>query len=328
MYDFLIIGGGPAGVAAGVYAARKKIKTILITEEWGGQSIVSAGIENWIGTKNVTGIDFAKMLEEHVRAQEDIDIVIPDKVTKVEKVESRTDESGTGTNEPARASHAGGHFKVQTQKGNEYEAKTIFVGSGAHRRKLGVPGEKEFDAKGVAYCSTCDAPIFRDMDVAVVGGGNSGLEAVIDLIPYAKSIKLLERSDLLKGDAVTQDKIKESEKVEIIFNAETTEILGDKMVTGLKYKDRESGNETALDIQGVFVEIGSIPNSDIVKGLVEMNEFGEIIIDSKNARTSQKGIWAAGDVTDDPFKQNNISAGDAVKAAIDAHNYLMLGNKE
>ena len=319
MYDFLIIGGGPAGVAAGVYAARKKIKTILITEEWGGQSIVSAGIENWIGTKNVTGIDFAKMLEEHVRAQEDIDIVTPDKVTKIENVEPRTDQSGTGAN---------GHFKVQTQKGNEYEAKTIFVGSGAHRRKLGVPGEKEFDAKGVAYCSTCDAPIFRDMDVAVVGGGNSGLEAVIDLIPYAKSIKLLERSDLLKGDAVTQDKIKESEKVEIIFNAETTEILGDKMVTGLKYKDVSSGEEKTLNLAGVFVEIGSIPNSDIVKGIVEMNEFGEIIIDSKNARTSQKGIWAAGDVTDDPFKQNNISAGDAVKAAIDAHNYLMLGNKE
>jgi len=309
-----------------VYAARKKIKTILITEEWGGQSIVSAGIENWIGTKNVTGIDFAKMLEEHVRAQEDIDIVTPDKVIKVEKAGGPARASHAGG--PARASHAGGHFKVQTQKGNEYETKTVFVGSGAHRRKLGVPGEKEFDAKGVAYCSTCDAPIFRDLDVAVVGGGNSGLEAVIDLIPYAKSIKLLERSDLLKGDQVTQDKIKESEKVEIVFNAETTEILGEKMVTGLKYKDTSSGAEKTLNLSGVFVEVGSIPNSDMVKGLVEMNKFGEIIIDSKNARTSQKGIWAAGDVTDDPFKQNNISAGDAVKAALDAHNYLMLGNKE
>jgi len=326
MYDFLIIGGGPGGVAAGVYAARKKIKTILITEEWGGQSIVSAGIENWIGTKNVTGFDFAKMLEEHVRAQEDIDIVTPDKVTKVEKANGPARASHAGG--PARASHAGGHFKVQTQKGNEYEAKTIFIGSGAHRRKLGVPGEKEFDAKGVAYCSTCDAPIFRDMDVAVVGGGNSGLEAVVDLIPYAKSIKLLERSDSLKGDQVTQDKIKESEKVEIMFNVETTEILGEKMVTGLKYKDASSGEEKTLNLQGVFVEVGSIANSEMVKGLVETNKYGEIVVDHKNSRTSQLGIWAGGDVTDDPFKQNNISAADGVKAALDAHNYLMLGNKE
>lgn len=307
MYDFLIVGGGPAAVAAGVYAARKKLNTILITEEWGGQSVVSAGIENWIGTKNVNGIDFAKMLEEHVRAQEDIEIVVPDKVTKVEKGPD--------------------HFKISTEKGNTYEAKTVFLGSGAHRRKLGVLGEAEFDGKGVAYCSTCDAPMFKDKDVAVVGGGNAGLEAVIDLFPYAKSIKLLEYSDTLKGDPVTQDKVRASDKVELIFNAETLEILGDKFVNGLKYKDRNIGDEKILGVQGVFVEVGSIPNSDIVKGLVEMNKYGEIIIDSKNARTSQLGIWAAGDVTDDPFKQNNISAGDAVKAALDAYNYLTLGDK-
>lgn len=151
MNDFLIIGGGPAAVSAGVYAARKKLKTILITEEWGGQSVVSAGIENWIGTKNVSGIEFAKMLEEHVRAQEDIEIVVPDRVAKVEKIDE--------------------HFKVSTEKGNAYDTKTVFVGSGAHRKKLGVPGEKEFDGMGVAYCSTCDAPMFKDKDVVVVGGG-------------------------------------------------------------------------------------------------------------------------------------------------------------
>ena len=308
MYDLLIIGGGPAAAAAGVYAARKKLKTILITEEWGGQSVVSAGIENWIGTKNVSGIEFAKMLEEHVRAQEEIEIVVPDKVTKVEKTDER--------------------FKVSTEKGNTYDTKTVLVASGAHRKKIGVPGEKEFDGKGVAYCSTCDAPIFQDKDVAVIGGGNAGLEAVIDLFPYAKSIKLLEYGNALKGDAVTQDKVKASNKVEIILNAETLEILGDKFVTGLKYKDRNTGEEKQLDLGGVFVEIGSVPNSDIVKDLVETNKYGEIVIDSKNARTSAKGIWAAGDVTDDPFKQNNISAGDAVKAALDAYNYLTLGDKE
>ena len=306
MYDFLIIGGGPAAVSAGVYAARKKLKTILITEEWGGQSVVSAGIENWIGTKNVSGIEFAKMLEEHVRAQEDIEIVVPDRVAKVEKIDE--------------------HFKVSTEKGNAYDTKTVFVGSGAHRKKLGVPGEKEFDGMGVAYCSTCDAPMFKDKDVVVVGGGNAGLEAVLDLVPYAKNIWLLEHSNGLKGDPVTQEKVKSSDKIkEIIFNAETLEILGDKFVTGLKYKDIKTAEEKRLDVGGVFVEIGSVPNSDMVKDLVETNKYGEILIDSKNARTSQLGIWAAGDVTDDPFKQNNISAGDAVKAALDAYNYLTLG---
>lgn len=308
IYDFLIVGGGPAAAAAAVYAARKKLKTILIAKEWGGQSVVSAGIENWIGTKNVSGIEFAKMLEAHVRAQDDVEIVMPDKVIKVEK--------------------SNGAFKIFTEKGKEYETRAVFVGSGARRKKLGVPGEKEFDGKGVAYCSTCDAPIFKDKDVAVVGGGNAGLEAVLDLVPYAKNIWLLEYSDTLKGDPVTQEKVRSSEKVkEIIFNAQTLEILGNKFVTGLRYKDRISGEEKRVDVEGIFVEIGSVPNSDMVKDLVETNKYGEIVINSKNARTSQLGIWAAGDVTDDPFKQNNISAGDAVKAALDAYNYLTLGVK-
>lgn len=308
MYDFLIVGGGPAGVAAGVYAARKKLKTIFIAEEWGGQSVVSAGIENWIGTKNVSGFEFAKMLEAHIRAQEGVEIVISDKVVNVQKANS--------------------HFKVFTEKSKEYETKTVFVGSGARRKKLGIPGEKEFDGKGVAYCSTCDAPLFKDKDVAVIGGGNAGLEAVLDLGPYAKNIWLLEYGDKLKGDPVTQEKVRGLANLkEIIMNAQTLEILGDRFVSGLKYKDRVSGEEKIMNLQGVFVEIGSVPNSDMVKDLVEVNKYGEIIIDSKTGRTSQKGIWAAGDVTDDPFKQNNISAGDAVKAALDAYNYLTLGNR-
>lgn len=295
-------------MAAGVYAARKKLKTILIAKEWGGQSVVSAGIENWVGTKNVPGFDFAKMLEEHARAQEAIEIIVPDKIVKVEK-----------TNE---------HFKVHTEKGNEYEAKTVFIGSGARRKKLGVPGEKEFDGKGVAYCSTCDAPMFKDKDVAVIGGGNAGLEAVLDLGPYAKNIWLLEYSDTLKGDPITQEKVKNLPNLEkIIFNAQTVAIFGDKFVSSLTYKDKTSGAEKSLNLHGVFIEIGSVPNSDMVKDLVETNKYGEILIDSKTGRTSCKGIWAAGDVTDDPFKQNNISAGDAVKAALDAYNYLTIGGR-
>lgn len=302
LYDFVIIGGGPAAVAAGVYAARKKIKTILISEEWGGQSVVSSGIENWIGTKNIPGFEFAKALEDHVRSQEGIEIVVPDKVVKVEKGD--------------------GHFLVSTEKGTAYETKTVFVASGARRKKLGVPGEKELDGRGVAYCSTCDAPMFSGKDTAVVGGGNAGLEAVIDLVPYAKSIKLLEYGDALKGDPVTQEKIKASDKIEIIFQAETLEVFGSKFVEGLKYRDRTSGEEKTLALQGVFVEIGSVPNSDMVKDLVELNKYGEIVVDHKNSRASLLGIWAGGDVTDDPFKQNNISAGDGVKAALDAYWYL------
>ena len=163
--------------------------------------------------------------------------------------------------------------------------------------------------------------------MAVVGGGNAGLEAAMDLVPYAKTIKLLEYSDKLKGDPATQDKVRESGKVEIIFNAETLEIAGDKFVRELKYKDRASGEGKKLDVEGVFIEIGSIPNSEMVKGLIETDKYGEIIVDHKNSRTSRLGIWAGGDVTDDPFKQNNISAGDGVKAALDIYNYLIIGDK-
>ncbi|OGZ58239.1 MAG: hypothetical protein A3B96_01005 [Candidatus Spechtbacteria bacterium RIFCSPHIGHO2_02_FULL_43_15b] len=307
MYDLVIIGGGPASAACAVYAARKKLKAVLITDEWGGQSTVSAGIENWIGTKNIPGFEFAKTLEEHVRAQNGIEIITGDKVLKV-------DGKNNG-------------FTVSTESGTDYESKTVFVGSGASRRKLGVLGEKEYDGKGVAYCSTCDAPVFKDKAVAVVGGGNAGLEAAMDLVPYAKTIKLLEYSDKLKGDPATQDKVRESGKVEIIFNAETLEIAGDKFVRELKYKDRASGEGKKLDVEGVFIEIGSIPNSEMVKGLIETDKYGEIIVDHKNSRTSRLGIWAGGDVTDDPFKQNNISAGDGVKAALDIYNYLIIGDK-
>src|SRR3989338_865647 len=276
MYDLVIIGGGPASAACAVYAARKKLKAVLITDEWGGQSTVSAGIENWIGTKNIPGFEFAKTLEEHVRAQNGIEIITGDKVLKV-------DGKNNG-------------FTVSTESGNDYESKTVFVGSGGSRRKLGVLGEKEYDGKGVAYCSTCDAPVFKDKDVAVVGGGNAGLEAVMDLVPYAKSIKLLEYSDKLKGDPTTQDKIKASGKVEIIMNAETLEVLGDKFVSGLKYKDRVSGEEKSLALEGVFVEIGSVPNSEMVKDLVEVNKYGEIVVDHKNSRSSLVGIWAGEDL--------------------------------
>lgn len=321
MYDLIIIGGGPAAVAAGVYAARKKLKTLLITESFGGQSLVSDNIENWIGEKMLTGFDLAKKLEEHVRAQEAIEIKMPERVTKVSEI-----PCADGSPSPTGFGGAGKRpcdFLVETDKGGRYETKAVVVTSGSRRRRLGVPGEDTFDGKGVAFCSTCDAPIFAGKRVAVVGGGNAGLEAVVDLFPYATQIYLLHRADQLKGDPITQEQVKTSSKVELILNAETQEILGEKFVTGLSYKDAKSGEVKELAVDGVFVEIGAVPNSEIVKGLVELNPYGEVVIDHKTGATSKPGIFAAGDVTDEMYKQNNISAGDGVTAALSAYGYLL-----
>lgn len=302
MYDLIIIGGGPGGVAAGVYAARKKIKSALITESFGGQSIVSADVQNWIGTKSVSGLDLANMLEEHLRAQDDIEIFDGDKVLSVEEIE--------------------GGFNVATEEGKNFETKYILVMSGSRHRKLNIPGEKELDGRGVVYCSTCDAPLFKDKVVAIVGGGNAGLEAVLDSLPYASKIYLLEYSDALKGDPVTQEKVKENSKVEIITHAQSLEVLGKEIVSGLKYKNLNNGEEKIIELGGVFVEIGAVPNSDFIKDLVKLNGFGEIIVDHKTQQTSNSRIWAAGDVSDVLYKQNNISAGDAVKAVLNIYERL------
>lgn len=316
LYDVVIIGGGPAGTAAAVYTARKKLKTLLIAESFGGQSIVSDDIQNWIGEKHISGFDLAKKFEEHVAAFPDVvEVKTPENVTEIRSIKCL---------EPERICD----FEVKTDKGNIYEGKTVILAAGARRRKLGVPGEDTFEGKGVAYCSTCDAPIFAEKRVAVVGGGNAGLEAVQDLFPYASEIYLLEYGDALKGDPVTQEDIKKNPKLkEIILNAETLEVRGDKFVTGLKYKDKKTGEEKSLEVDGVFVEIGSVPNSEMIKGLVDLDKYGQVVIDSKHATTSHPGIFAAGDITDDPYKQNNISAGDAVKAALAAYNYLLKREK-
>jgi alkyl hydroperoxide reductase subunit F len=303
MYELLIIGGGPGGVAAGVYAARKKIKTILITDSFGGQSLTSADIQNWIGTPSISGFDLAQALEKHLRAQEGIEIIGNDRVTAV-------------------ATNPDGSFTVTTGKGKNIETKCILLASGSRHRKLGVPGEKELDGKGVAYCATCDAPLFAGKDVAVVGGGNAGLEAVIDLMPYATKIYVLERGTELKGDPVTQEKIRNSEKVRVIMQAETQEIVGKDFVTGIKYRDAGTGETKELALGGVFVEIGAIPNSDFVKGIVDLTPFGEVIVDHKTQQSSVSGIWAVGDVSDVLYKQNNISVGDAVKAVLNIDEVL------
>jgi alkyl hydroperoxide reductase subunit F len=303
MYDLIIIGAGPGGVAAGIYAARKKIKTLLITDSFGGQSFVSNDIQNWVGTKSVSGYDFGKMLEEHLKAQEDIEVKENEWVSEIEKKPDGT-------------------FRVLTANGESFETRFILLSVGSKRRKLNIPGEKEFDGKGVVYCSTCDAPLFRDKVTVVVGGGNAGLEAAHDLLPYAKKIYVFSRSGELKGDPVTQEKILSSPKVEVLKKVEAVRIEGEKFVNKIVYKD-ESGAEHELPAEGVFVEIGSIPNSDLVKSLVNLNDRGEIVVDHKTQGTSQSGIWAVGDVSDVLYKQNNISAGDGVKAILNIYEKLM-----
>lgn len=315
IYDVIIVGGGPAGAAAAVYTARKKLKTLLLTDSFGGQSIVSDDIENWIGETRISGFDLAKKLENHVRAYPDIvDIKMPERVLEVRKIKCENEKQVCD-------------FEVKTDKNNSYQSKTIILCAGARRKKLGIPGEDRLNGKGVAYCSTCDAPLFAGKTVAVIGGGNAGLEAVVDLFPYATKVYLIHRKEALKGDALTQEEIRKNPKAEIILNAETQEILGENFVTGLKYKDAKTGEEKNLKVGGVFVEIGSVPNSEMVKDLVELDQWGQIKIDSKHASTSHPGIFAAGDITDDPYKQNNISAGDAVKAALAAYAYLLQREK-
>lgn len=303
MYDLAIIGGGPAGVAAGVYASRKKLKTVFITKDFQSQSTVSDGIENWIGTINISGQDFAKSLEAHLRAYADdvVDIKTGELGEKVEKIDNG--------------------FKITTNK-NSYEAKSVLIATGSHRRKLQAKGADEFEHKGITYCASCDGPIFTDKDVVVVGGGNAGFESAAQLLAYTKSVTLLHRSPEFKADPVTVESVLKDPKMTAIKNAETIEVFGDKFVEGLIYKNKETGEEKTLNVSGVFVEIGNLPTTEMVKDLVKLDEMNRIEIDPWTQRTSIEGVWAAGDCTNAHYHQNNIAAGDAVKALEDIYIWV------
>jgi len=303
MYDLIIIGGGPAGIAAGVYASRKQLKTLFITKEWGGQSIVSPDIQNWIGTKNISGDQLAKDLENHLKAYagEFVTVVANALATGIEK-------------------NADG-FVVTTDTFQTYSGKAVFVGTGSKRRKLTVPGADTFDNKGLTYCATCDGPLFSGMDVAVIGGGNAAFETAAQLLSYAKSVTLLHRSSEYRADPSTVDKVLSHPNMTGILNANTIEILGDKFVNGLKYTDKDSVEHT-LSVNGIFVEIGLVPNTDLVANLVEIDDYKRIKIDPWTQQTSVPGVWAAGDCTNIKYHQNNISVGDAVRALEDIYVHL------
>lgn len=299
-YDLTIIGAGPAGSSAAVYAARKQLKTMLIAEHFGGQSVESADIQNWIGTPHISGVDLAKRMEEHVReyAGTFLELSIGVRAEKVER--------------------AGNGFIV-TAKGNSYNTKTVLIATGGDRKKIDIPGAKEFEHKGVVYCASCDGPLFSGMDVAVIGGGNAGIETAAQLLAYCKSVAIVHRNNAFKADPITVEKVLSHANVTAHLNAAPTRVVGNTFVEGLEIEDATSKEKKILPVSGVFVEIGMLPSTSLVEGLVELDAYKRIVADPRNQRTSVEGIWAAGDCTNELYHQNNIAAGDGVKAIEDIY---------
>jgi alkyl hydroperoxide reductase subunit F len=304
-FDVLIIGGGPAGAAAAVYAARKGIRTGIASEKFGGQTLDTLGIENFISVKETEGPKFAMALEEHVRAY-DVDIM------NMQRAKALIPNSGPSND----------LIEVQLESGASLKSKAIIISTGARWRNINVPGEAEFKNKGVAYCPHCDGPLFKGKHVAVVGGGNSGVEAAIDLAGVVGHVTLIEFDKALRADAVLQRKLHSLQNVTVLTNAQTTEITGDQTVNGLVYKDRASNELHTVALDGVFIQIGLVPNTDWLKGVVELSKHGEIVVDAKG-QTSVPGVFAAGDATTVPFKQIIIAAGDGAKAALGAFDHLI-----
>lgn len=300
-FDLLVVGGGPAGASSAIYAARKGIRTGIVCKEFGGQVNETLGIENMIGIPYTEGPKLMAEVRNHVE-QYPIEIIENQMVSGLEK--------------------DGENWKIILESGAVLHSKTVVVATGARWRQIGVPGEDKYRGKGVAYCAHCDGPLFKGKDIAVIGGGNSGVEAAIDLAGIANHVTVMQFSEHLKADNVLQERLKELENVEVIKNAETTELAGDTVIRGLHYKDRVTGEEKSFDVDGVFIQIGLIPDTEWLQGIVDLNERGEIIIDG-SGKTSEEGIYAAGDCTTAAYKQIVISMGTGATAALGAYDYLI-----
>ena len=304
-FDVLVVGGGPAGAAAAVYAARKGIRTGIVAERFGGQTMDTLGIDNFVSVQHTEGPKFAAALEAHVK-EYSVDVITLQRVKQL-----------------TPADELGGLTEVQLESGATLQARSVVLATGARWRPLGVPGEVEYKNKGVAYCPHCDGPLFKGQDVAVIGGGNSGVEAAIDLAGVVRSVTLLEFAEHLKADQVLVDKLRSLPNVTVHTQAQTLEVLGDgQKMNGLRVRDRVSQQERVLDVSGVFVQIGLVPNTEFLKGTVELNRYGEIIVDAKG-HTNVPGIVAAGDATTTPYKQIIIAAGEGAKAALSAFDHLI-----
>jgi len=304
-YDVLIVGGGPAGAAAAVYAARKGIRTGIAAERFGGQVNDTLDIENYISISKTDGPKFAAALEQHVRDYE-VDLM------NLQRARALTP-----------AATEGGLIEIELDNGGKLQSRSVIISTGARWRNMNVPGEEQYRTKGVTYCPHCDGPLFKGKAVAVIGGGNSGVEAAIDLAGVVRHVTVLEFAGELKADAVLQRKLRSLPNVDVILNAQTTEVNGDgNRVTGLSYKDRTTDELKQLALEGIFVQIGLLPNTDWLKGTVELSRFGEIVVDS-HGRTNVPGVFAAGDCTTVPYKQIIIAAGDGAKAALGAFDHLI-----
>ncbi len=303
IYDLIIIGGGPAGTAAAVYAARKRLKTLLVAGEFGGQSNVSEDIQNWIGTPHIKGGDFAVALKKHMEEYrgEFLDIREGVWVTGIEKKDNT--------------------FVVKADSDN-LETRSVLITTGGSRRKLEATGAAEFENKGITYCASCDGPLFADQDVVVVGGGNAAFETAAQLLAYCKSVTMLHRSENFRADPITVEKVLADPKMKALKNIEILEIKGEKFVSSIIFKDKMSGETTELPTTGIFVEIGHIPNTHFVKDLLTLDTNNKIVTDPMNQHTSVEGIWCAGDASNGLYHQNNIAAGDAVKALEDIYLWV------
>lgn len=299
-FDVLVVGGGPAGASAAIYAARKGIRTGIVAERFGGQVMDTVGIENFISVKYTEGPKLAASLEEHVK-EYNVDIMKLQRAARLEKKD---------------------YIEVELENGAVLKSKTVILSTGARWRNVGVPGEAEFKNKGVAYCPHCDGPLFAGKHVAVIGGGNSGVEAAIDLAGIVSHVTVLEFSDVLKADAVLQDRLHSLPNATVITNAQTKEITGTDKVNGITYVDRSTGEEHHIELQGVFVQIGLVPNTEWLGDAVERTRMGEIVVDNRGA-TSIPGVFAAGDCTNSPYKQIIISMGSGANAALGAFDYLI-----
>ncbi|MBP6881194.1 MAG: FAD-dependent oxidoreductase [Candidatus Pacebacteria bacterium] len=301
MYDLLIIGGGPAGTSAGVYASRKQLKTLFITSEWGGQSTVSPDIQNWIGTPSISGNDLAASFRKHLETYAG------------EHVEIKSGVSATGLKK------VDGGYEVSLSDDSVHTGRAVLIASGSVRRKLDVPGADTFEHKGLTYCASCDGPMFTGQDVAVVGGGNAGFETAAQLLAYCRSVTLLQYGSEYKADPVTVEKVLAHENMRGILNAETKAVVGDKFVSGITYKDQTTEEEKTVPVTGIFVEIGMMPSTDFAADVVERDNYNRVVIDPWTQKTSSEGVWAAGDCTNVRYHQNNIAAGDAVRALEDIY---------
>jgi len=299
-FDVLVVGGGPAGASAAIYTARKGIRTGVVAERFGGQVLDTMSIENFISVKATEGPKLAASLEEHVK-EYDIDVMNLQRAKRLEKKDL---------------------FELELENGAVLKSKTVILSTGARWRNVNVPGEQEFKNKGVAYCPHCDGPLFEGKDVAVIGGGNSGIEAAIDLAGIVNHVTVLEFAPELKADEVLQKRLYSLPNVTVVKNAQTKEITGDQSVNGITYVDRETGEEKHVELQGVFVQIGLVPNTEWLEGTVERNRMGEIIVD-KHGATSVPGLFAAGDCTDSAYNQIIISMGSGATAALGAFDYLI-----